>query len=207
MSWRHCTTTVSRGVIAAFFSLDHWWEVPSLQRRVHCEPDFLDQGRHLDPFRALSTSSTSGSTPTRRRCRMREDLREVIGAYHRGVAETVGRLGGFVAKYMGDGVRVYFGYPNAHEDDAEDAPAGSPVRTCLPHLRPPVMARRAIGRPRRVCGSAPFSAAGLSRGGSGRRQPRSALVAHRRPRRRTTACRTVSRLVFVKKGFSFVRRR
>jgi class 3 adenylate cyclase len=51
---------------------------------------------------------------------MREDLREVIGAYHRGVAETVGRLGGFVAKYMGDGVLVYFGYPNAHEDDAED---------------------------------------------------------------------------------------
>ena len=50
-----------------------------------------------------------------------EDLREVIGAYHRGVAETVGRLGGFVAKYMGDGVLVYFGYPNAHEDDAERA--------------------------------------------------------------------------------------
>jgi class 3 adenylate cyclase len=40
-----------------------------------------------------------------------EDLREVIGAYHRHVAETVGRFGGFVAKYMGDGVLVYFGYP------------------------------------------------------------------------------------------------
>ncbi len=47
-----------------------------------------------------------------------EDLREVIGAYHRCVAETVGRYDGFVAKYMGDGVLVYFGYPQAHEDDA-----------------------------------------------------------------------------------------
>jgi class 3 adenylate cyclase len=50
-----------------------------------------------------------------------EDLREVIGAYHRHVAETVGRFGGFVAKYMGDGVLVYFGYPQAHEEDAERA--------------------------------------------------------------------------------------
>jgi class 3 adenylate cyclase len=50
-----------------------------------------------------------------------EDLREVIGSYHRVVADTVGRSGGFVAKYMGDGVLVYFGYPQAHEDDAERA--------------------------------------------------------------------------------------
>jgi class 3 adenylate cyclase/tetratricopeptide (TPR) repeat protein len=52
-----------------------------------------------------------------------EDLREVIGAYHRCVADTVGRFGGFVAKYMGDGVLVYFGYPQAREDDAERAVA------------------------------------------------------------------------------------
>ncbi len=50
-----------------------------------------------------------------------EDLREVIGAYHRAVAETVAGFDGFVAKYMGDGVLVYFGYPRAHEDDAERA--------------------------------------------------------------------------------------
>ncbi len=50
-----------------------------------------------------------------------EDLREVISAYQKCVAETVGRFGGFVAKYMGDGVLVYFGYPQAHEDDAEQA--------------------------------------------------------------------------------------
>ncbi len=50
-----------------------------------------------------------------------EDLREVISAYQRCVAETVRRFDGFVAKYMGDGVLVYFGYPQAHEDDAERA--------------------------------------------------------------------------------------
>ncbi len=50
-----------------------------------------------------------------------EELREVIGAYHRCVAEAVRRFDGFVAKYMGDGVLVYFGYPRAHEDDAERA--------------------------------------------------------------------------------------
>ena len=50
-----------------------------------------------------------------------EDLREVISAYQKCVAETVGRFGGFVAKYMGDGVLLYFGYPQAHEDDAERA--------------------------------------------------------------------------------------
>src|SRR5215469_2601925 len=50
-----------------------------------------------------------------------EDLREVIGAYHSCIAQTIGRYDGFVAKYMGDGVLVYFGYPQAHEDDAERA--------------------------------------------------------------------------------------
>jgi class 3 adenylate cyclase len=50
-----------------------------------------------------------------------EDLREVIGAYHAAVAEVVGRFDGLVAKYMGDGVLAYFGYPQAHEDDPERA--------------------------------------------------------------------------------------
>ena len=50
-----------------------------------------------------------------------EDLREVISGYQKCVAQTVQRFGGFVAKYMGDGVLVYFGYPQAHEDDAERA--------------------------------------------------------------------------------------
>jgi class 3 adenylate cyclase/predicted ATPase len=61
-----------------------------------------------------------GSTPLSARLDP-EDLRAIIGAYHRCVAEIVGGCGGFVARYMGDGVLIYFGYPQAHEDDAERA--------------------------------------------------------------------------------------
>src|SRR5262249_55956993 len=61
-----------------------------------------------------------GSTPLSTRFDP-EDLREIVGAYHRCVTGTVVRFGGFVAKYMGDGVLIYFGYPEAHEDDAERA--------------------------------------------------------------------------------------
>jgi class 3 adenylate cyclase/predicted ATPase len=50
-----------------------------------------------------------------------EDLREVISTYQKCVAETVRRFDGLVARYMGDGVLIYFGYPRAHEDDAERA--------------------------------------------------------------------------------------
>ena len=61
-----------------------------------------------------------GSTPLSTRLDP-EDLREVIAAFHHAVAEVVGSFDGFVAKYMGDGVLIYFGYPRAHEDDAERA--------------------------------------------------------------------------------------
>jgi class 3 adenylate cyclase/predicted ATPase len=61
-----------------------------------------------------------GSTPLSARVDP-EDLRRIIGAYHRCVKEIVESFGGFVARYMGDGVLVYFGYPQAHEDDAERA--------------------------------------------------------------------------------------
>ncbi|UVO27042.1 adenylate/guanylate cyclase domain-containing protein [Bradyrhizobium arachidis] len=50
-----------------------------------------------------------------------EELRDIIGAYHRRCAEIITRSGGFVAKYLGDGVLAYFGYPRAHEEDAERA--------------------------------------------------------------------------------------
>jgi class 3 adenylate cyclase/predicted ATPase len=50
-----------------------------------------------------------------------EDMREIMSAYHHRCAEVIGTFGGFVAKYMGDGVLAYFGYPQAHEDDAERA--------------------------------------------------------------------------------------
>src|SRR6266536_1708361 len=61
-----------------------------------------------------------GSTALSRRFDT-EDLREVISAYQRAVTEVVTGFDGFVAKYMGDGVLVYFGYPRAHEEDAERA--------------------------------------------------------------------------------------
>jgi class 3 adenylate cyclase len=68
-----------------------------------------------------------------------EDLREVISAYQKCVAETVRRHGGFVAKYMGDGVLIYFGYPQAHEDDAERAVrAGLELIAAVTALKSPV---------------------------------------------------------------------
>jgi class 3 adenylate cyclase len=75
-----------------------------------------------------------------------EDLREVIGRYHACVAETVGRFDGFVAKYMGDGVLIYFGYPHAHEDDAEQAVrAGLALVDAVGELRVPEQLQVRIG--------------------------------------------------------------
>ena len=65
-----------------------------------------------------------------------EDLRDVIGMYHKCIADVVNRYAGFVARYMGDGVLVYFGYPQAHEDDAERAVrVGLELITAVPALK------------------------------------------------------------------------
>jgi class 3 adenylate cyclase len=75
-----------------------------------------------------------------------EDLREVISAYQKCVAETVQRFGGFVAKYMGDGVLIYFGYPQAHEDDSERAVrAGLELVTAVGALKSGISLRARIG--------------------------------------------------------------
>ena len=75
-----------------------------------------------------------------------EDLREVISAYQKCVAATVARFGGFVAKYMGDGVLIYFGYPQAHEDDAERAVrAGLELVTTVSALKSPVSLQTRVG--------------------------------------------------------------
>src|SRR4030095_14783963 len=50
-----------------------------------------------------------------------EDMRTLIGEYHSRVTEVISRYQGIIARYMGDGVLVYFGYPQAHEDDVEQA--------------------------------------------------------------------------------------
>ncbi len=75
-----------------------------------------------------------------------EDLRDVISSYQKCVAETVRRFGGFVAKYMGDGVLVYFGYPQAHEDDAERAVrAGLELIAAVTALRSSVPLQTRVG--------------------------------------------------------------
>jgi class 3 adenylate cyclase/predicted ATPase len=75
-----------------------------------------------------------------------EDLREVISAYQNCVAKTVRRFNGFVAKYMGDGVLVYFGYPRAHEDDAEQAVrAGLELVSAVTALKTSVSLQSRVG--------------------------------------------------------------
>jgi class 3 adenylate cyclase len=65
-----------------------------------------------------------------------EDMRGIIGAYHRCCADLIEHNGGFVAKYMGDGVLAYFGYPQAHEHDAERAVrAGLALVESVPKLK------------------------------------------------------------------------
>ena len=75
-----------------------------------------------------------------------EDLREIIGAYHRQVADCVAAFDGFVAKYMGDGVLAYFGYPQAHEDDAERAVRSAlTLTTAVAQVASPLPLRVRIG--------------------------------------------------------------
>jgi len=75
-----------------------------------------------------------------------EDLREVIAAYQKCVAATVRRLGGFVAKFLGDGVLVYFGYPQAHEHDAEQAVrAGLELIAAVTALKSPAALQARVG--------------------------------------------------------------
>jgi class 3 adenylate cyclase/predicted ATPase len=75
-----------------------------------------------------------------------EDLRDVISVYQKCVAETVRRHGGFLAKYLGDGALVYFGYPAAHEDDAEGAVrAGLELVVAVTALKSPVALQIRVG--------------------------------------------------------------
>jgi class 3 adenylate cyclase/tetratricopeptide (TPR) repeat protein len=108
-----------------------------------------------------------------------EDLREVISAYQTCVADTVRRFGGFLARYMGDGVLIYFGYPTAHEDDAERAvraglalidavaslPTSEPIRVRIGAATGLVVVGDLIGsgeaQERRIVGETPNLAARL----------------------------------------------
>ena len=77
-----------------------------------------------------------------------EDLRAVMGTYHRCIAEVVARNEGVIARYMGDGVLAFFGYPQAHEDDAEQATrAGLALVDAVANLRtdPPTELQVRVG--------------------------------------------------------------
>jgi class 3 adenylate cyclase len=103
---------------------------------VSCTPDVSPEDRAERRQVTVMFSDLVGSTPLSMRLDP-EDMREVITAYQKTVTETVDRFGGFVAKYMGDGVLVYFGYPQAHEDDAERAVrAGLRVIEAIDRLGP-----------------------------------------------------------------------
>ena len=90
--------------------------LPSSETGAPIAPHDTAERRQVTVMFSALVGSTALSAP-----RDPEDLREVISTYQKCVAETVRRLGGFVAQYMGDGVLIYFGYPRAHEDDAERA--------------------------------------------------------------------------------------
>src|SRR5579871_759994 len=85
-------------------------------------PSPIDDARGVPERRQLTVMFCDlvGSTALASRLDV-EELREIVGAYQSAATEEVQRFGGFVAKYMGDGILVYFGYPNAHEADAERA--------------------------------------------------------------------------------------
>jgi class 3 adenylate cyclase/predicted ATPase len=95
-------------------------KTPSLDASASSAPTVSPEDRAERRQVTVMFSDLVGSTALSARMDP-EDLREVTSSYQKCVAETVGRFGGFVAKYMGDGVLVYFGYPQAHEDDAERA--------------------------------------------------------------------------------------
>ena len=114
-----------------------------------------------------------------------EDMREIIGAYHRCCAALIERNGGFVAKYMGDGVLAYFGYPQAHEHDAERAVrAGSPSSRPRRSSKPPPARRCRCGS-----GSPPGWSSSAISSDRGRRRS-AASSARRRTSRR--GCKAIA---------------
>ena len=105
-----------RKMLVAIAELSNSAQAPQQSTLTRSKPEDTAERRQV----TVMFSDLVGSTALSARMDP-EDLREVISAYQKCVAETVQRFGGFVAKYMGDGVLVYFGYPQAHEDDAERA--------------------------------------------------------------------------------------
>jgi class 3 adenylate cyclase/predicted ATPase len=121
-----------RKMVAAIAELEGAAARATAQSAATPEPKRQDEAerRQLSVMFCDLVGSTSLSTQLDP-----EDLRAVIGSYHRCCTELIEQKGGFVAKYMGDGVLAYFGYPHAHEHDAERAvQAGLTLVETVPKL-------------------------------------------------------------------------
>src|SRR5262249_22494987 len=111
-----------RKLLAAIAALrdDASGKAPSVDAAATAPPTAHPEDRAERRLVTVMFSDLVGSTALSARMDP-EDLREVISAYQKCVADTVQRFSDFVAKYMSDRVLIYFGYPQAHEDDAERA--------------------------------------------------------------------------------------
>jgi class 3 adenylate cyclase len=118
---------------------------PGSQPRAEALPRRSGERRHL----TVLFCDLVGSTEMAARLDP-EEWRETVATYHRSAADAIGRFGGCVAKYLGDGVMAYFGHPQAHDNDAERAiRAGLAILEALPRLlqhpsRPKLSARIGI---------------------------------------------------------------
>jgi class 3 adenylate cyclase/predicted ATPase len=132
-----------RKMLAAISELTGATPITSEAAAVEAQPktqDFAERRQVTVMFSDLvgSTALSARMDP--------EDLRELISAYQKCAAEAVRRFGGFVARYMGDGVLVSFGYPEAHEDDAERAVrAGLELIAAVIALKTPTSLQTRVG--------------------------------------------------------------
>src|SRR5215813_5324625 len=132
-----------RKMLAAISELTGPIPVTSEAAAVETQPKTQDSAERRQV--TVMFSDLAGSTALSARMDP-EDLRELISAYQKCAVEAVRRFGGFVARYMGDGVLVYFGYPEAHEDDAERAVrAGLELIAAVIALKTPASLQTRVG--------------------------------------------------------------
>src|SRR6516164_4132173 len=132
-----------RKMLAAISELTGAAPVTSEAAAVEAQPKAQDSAERRQV--TVMFSDLVGSTSLSARMDP-EDLRELISAYQKCVTDTVRRFDGFVARYMGDGVLVYFGYPQAHEDDSERAVrAGLELITTVAALKSRVSLQTRVG--------------------------------------------------------------
>ena len=132
-----------RKMLAAISELTGPIPVTSEAAAVEAQPKTQDSAERRQV--TVMFSDLVGSTALSARMDP-EDLRELISAYQKCAVEAVRRFGGFVARYMGDGVLVYFGYPEAHEDDAERAVrAGLELIATVIALKTPASLQTRVG--------------------------------------------------------------